>query len=107
MHVAVTAILQVSSKALAAGKSTPVSAEAQPAGNSPIPNDSHASSSLKRVRDQFKANGTRVLKKFPELSAREKIWTKGGDIQIIDTDEDWEQVLLYILVAQDRMERDA
>jgi len=59
----------------------------------------------KQVRDQFKANATRILRNMVSPVTHEKMWTKGGDIQFIDTDEDWEQVILYIVVAQDRMER--
>ncbi len=81
VHVAVTVVPTVSGKALAAGKC------------------------LKNVRDQLKANATRVLRQLPHPVTHEKIWTKGGDVQIIDKDEDWEQVILYIVVAQDRMDR--
>ena len=59
----------------------------------------------KRVRDQFKANGTRVLREPPNPITNEKIWTKGGDIEFIDTDDDLEQVVIYITEAQDRMDR--
>jgi len=59
----------------------------------------------KRVRDQFKANGTRVLRERPDRIANKKVWTKGGDIEFIDSDEELEQVVLYINEAQDRMER--
>ena len=60
---------------------------------------------VKRVRDQFKANATRVLRQGENPIRNEKVWTKGGDIQFIDTDEDLEQVVIYILEAQDRMDR--
>jgi len=59
----------------------------------------------KRVRDQFKANGTRVLREPPDPVTHEKVWTKGGDIEFIDTDDELEQVVLYITEAQDRMDR--
>ena len=36
----------------------------------------------------------------------DKVWTKGGDIEFIDTDEDLEKVVRYITEAQDRMGRD-
>ncbi len=81
VHVAVTVVPTVSGKTLAAGKC------------------------LKNVRDQLKANATRVLRQLPHPVTHETIWTKGGDVQIIDKDEDWEQVILYIVVAQDRMDR--
>lgn len=38
-------------------------------------------------------------------STNEKVWTKGGDIEFLDTDDDLEQVVLYITEAQDRMDR--
>ncbi len=95
VHVAVSLVLSVSGKALAAGDTETLTAKALTTG----------SSAIKRVRDQFKANGTRVLRNLPIPVTHEKVWTKGGDIQLIDTDDDWEQVILYITVAQDRMER--
>ena len=61
--------------------------------------------SVKRVRDQFKANATRVLRQGKKSVRNVKVWTKGGDIQFIDTEGDLEQVVIYITDAQDRMER--
>lgn len=57
----------------------------------------------KQVRDQFKANGTRVLRSL-NPSIPEKVWTRGGDIQFVDS-EDLDQIVSYIVEAQDRMER--
>ena len=57
-----------------------------------------------KVRDQFKANGTRVLRQLSNPIANEKIWTKGGDVEFLDTEDDLQQVVLYITVAQDRMD---
>ncbi len=45
----------------------------------------------KRARDQFKANATRVLREPPSPIENEKIWTKGGDIEFIDTEDDLEK----------------
>ncbi|WDQ15716.1 transposase [Rhodopirellula sp. P2] len=59
----------------------------------------------KRVRDQFKANGTTALRRMKTPVTHEKVWTKGGDIEFIDTDDDLEQVVLYITETQDRMDR--
>ena len=59
----------------------------------------------KKVRDQFKANATRVLRSPPAALEKEKIWTKGGDIEIVDGEDSLEQVVTYIMEAQDRMER--
>ena len=107
VHVAVTVVPTVSGQALAAGTSPPVSGQALAAGTSP-----HVSGQapvvgkcVKNVRDQLKANATRILRQLSDPVTHEKIWTKGGDIQFIDSDNDWEQVILYITVAQDRMER--
>ena len=94
VHVAVTVVPTVSGQALAAGTSPPVSGQAPVAGKC-----------VKNVRDQLKANATRILRQLSDPVTHEKIWTKGGDIQFIDSDNDWEQVILYIIVAQDRMER--
>ena len=60
----------------------------------------------KSVRDQFKANASRVLREPPEAIQREHIWTGGGDIQIIDREVDLELVVAYIMEAQDRKGRD-
>ncbi len=58
----------------------------------------------KRVRDQFKANATGKLRRIATPVTHEKVWTKGGDIEFIDTDDDLEQVVIYITEAQDRMD---
>jgi REP element-mobilizing transposase RayT len=59
----------------------------------------------KIVRDQFKANATRVLHQEPEAIRKEKIWTRGGDCEIIDGEAELESVVEYITAAQDRMSR--
>ncbi|MEM1228048.1 MAG: transposase [Planctomycetota bacterium] len=59
---------------------------------------------MKRVRDQFKANATRVLRQGEIPIRNERIWTKGGDIRFIDTDDDLGRVMIYISEAQDRMD---
>ena len=58
----------------------------------------------KKVRDQFKANATRVLRLPPAALEKEKIWTKGGDVEIVDGEDSLEQVVRYITEAQDRMD---
>ena len=60
---------------------------------------------VKRVRDQLKANATRVLRQCSNPITKEKIWTKGGDIQFVNSDDDLQTVVTYILEAQDRMDR--
>lgn len=53
------------------------------------------------VRDQLKANCTRVLReKWPEFRGR-PVWTKNGDWQCINNEEDLEQVIRYVGEAQD------
>ena len=56
-----------------------------------------------KVRDQFKANATRVLRALPDSISNEKIWTRGGDVEIVDGEDNLETVVLYITEAQDRM----
>ena len=58
----------------------------------------------KKVRDQFKANATRVLRQEPDAITNHKTWTRGGDCEIVDGDENLERVVLYINDAQDRMD---
>lgn len=65
-----------------------------------------ADGKAQKVRDQFKANATRVLREAPDPIKNEKVWTRGGDCEIVDGDDDLEQVVLYITVAQDRMDRE-
>ena len=64
-----------------------------------------AADGIKRVRDELKANATRVLRRRENPITNEKVWTKGGDIQFIDTEDDLEQVVIYVAEAQDRMDR--
>ena len=68
-------------------------------------NDYRVADSIKRVRDELKANATRVVRRCENPVTNAKVWTKGGDIQFIDTDDDLEQVVIYVWEAQDRMER--
>ncbi len=64
-----------------------------------------ADQASKTVRDQFKANATRVLRLEPEPMTAGIIWTKGGDVEIVDGEQDLENVVKYIVEAQDRMDR--
>lgn len=63
-----------------------------------------ANASPQKVRDQFKANATRALRELPGAITNEKVWTRGGDTEVIDGDESLEKVVQYVLEAQDRME---
>ena len=67
--------------------------------------DYRVADGVKRVRDEFKANATRVLRRCDKPIQNEKVWTKGGDIQFIDSEDDLEQVVIYIMESQDRMDR--
>jgi REP element-mobilizing transposase RayT len=56
----------------------------------------------KTVRDQLKANATRGLReRWPQFSGR-PVWTVGGDWVCINTENDLEQIVLYVRDAQDR-----
>jgi len=55
------------------------------------------------VRDQLKANCTRVLRTQWVQFVDRPVWTNGGDWQCINMEEELEQVVLYVSVAQDRM----
>jgi REP element-mobilizing transposase RayT len=57
------------------------------------------------VRDQFKANATRVLHQAPDAISNDKVWTRGGDCEIVDGEDELERAVEYILEAQDRMDR--
>jgi hypothetical protein len=58
------------------------------------------------VRDQLKANCTRELRAhWPQFNER-PVWTTGGDWQCVNTEDELEQVVLYVSVAQDRMDGD-
>ena len=58
-----------------------------------------------KVRDQFKANATRVLRQEPDPVTNEKVWARGGDCEIVDGEEELERVVIYSTDAQDRMDR--
>ena len=68
-------------------------------------NSYRAADGIKRVRDELKANATRVLRRCENPVTQKKVWTKGGDIEFVDSDEDLDKVVIYILHAQDRMDR--
>ena len=56
----------------------------------------------KKVRDQFKANCTRVLRESWKQFIDRPVWTVGGDWQCINDEDELEQVVLYVGEAQDR-----
>jgi REP element-mobilizing transposase RayT len=53
------------------------------------------------VRDQLKANCTRRLRTQPTPLIVERTWTRSGDCQILDTDEEIDAAVRYVLEAQD------
>jgi len=55
-----------------------------------------------KIRDQLKANCTRCLRRQPTPLIAERTWTRGGDTEILDTDEDIEAAIIYVTEAQDR-----
>ena len=57
------------------------------------------------VRDQFKANATRVLRQDPDAITNENVWTRGGDCEVVDGEDNLARVVEYIMEAQDRMDR--
>ena len=61
----------------------------------------------KQVRDQLKANCTQALRKQEKPLVADRTWTKGGDCEILDTDDDIEAAVIYTNESQDRKFRDA
>jgi len=55
-----------------------------------------------KVRDQMKANATRVLRECWKEFVDRPVWTYGGDWQCVNDESSLEQVILYVLEAQDR-----
>jgi REP element-mobilizing transposase RayT len=58
------------------------------------------------VRDQLKARCTRELRLHSPRFRDRTVWTRGGDWQIIDTEEELEAIILYAGEVQDRKDRD-
>ena len=59
-----------------------------------------ASMKPQKVRDQLKANCTAALRTQLQPLCVERTWTKGGDCEILDTDEDLDAAILYVTDAQ-------
>jgi len=55
----------------------------------------------KKVRDQLKANCTGKLRAQVDPLNRAKTWTKGGDIEFLDTEQDIYDAAIYVLDGQD------
>ncbi len=58
------------------------------------------------VRDQLKANCTRVLRERWPVFIDRPVWTIGGDWECINSERDLEQLVAYVSEAQDRMRFD-
>lgn len=59
----------------------------------------------KQIRDQMKANCTRVLREGDARFVDRPIWTTGGDWKCINSEDDLDQAVLYAGEVQDRMDR--
>ncbi len=58
----------------------------------------------KHVRNQLKANSTTALRRLCKSMAHTQVWSSGGHISFIDTEQALEEVVAYITQAQDRMQ---
>jgi REP element-mobilizing transposase RayT len=56
-----------------------------------------------KVRDQLKANCTRVLRDIKSHFRDRPVWTKGGDWQCINSGDSLQAVVKYVTEAQDQM----
>ena len=54
------------------------------------------------VRDQLKANATRAVRNVDPSFRDRPVWTRGGDWECINDEDDLEQVIEYVRNAQDR-----
>lgn len=66
---------------------------------------SAAGFSGKKVRDQLKANCTRVLREQWQQFVDRPVWSTGGDFQCINGEDDLHVVRDYIAESQDRKHR--
>ncbi len=59
-----------------------------------------------KVRDQLKANATRELREEWKCFHDRPVWTKLGDWECVNSEDDLAVVIQYVDEAQDRKERD-
>ena len=59
-----------------------------------------ANAGPKTVRDQLKANCTRRLRTQPVSLIADRTWAKGGDIEILDSEDEIQACITYVLEAQ-------
>jgi REP element-mobilizing transposase RayT len=57
------------------------------------------------VRNQLKANCTRVLREKYPVFVERPVWTVGGDWKCLNSEDDLEQAIVYAGEVQDRMGR--
>jgi REP element-mobilizing transposase RayT len=55
-----------------------------------------------KVRDQLKANCTRRLRSQPQPLVQVKTWTKGGDCEVLESDDDLFEAVVYVLEGQEK-----
>lgn len=65
-----------------------------------------ADESPQAVKDQLKANCTGALRHQERPLNVQRTWTKGGDCQILDSEDDIEAAVIYTLDGQDRVGRE-
>ncbi len=53
------------------------------------------------VRDQLKANCTGSLRRQTVPLQADRTWTKGGDCEVLETDDDVHDAVIYVTEAQD------
>ncbi len=46
-----------------------------------------------------------MLRQEPDTIKNENVWTRGGDCEVVDGEDNLARVVEYILEAQDRMDR--
>ena len=59
-----------------------------------------------KVRDQIKANCTRVLRQGLPVFIDRPVWSVGGDWKCINSESELEQAVIYAGEVQDRKDRD-
>ena len=65
-----------------------------------------ADASPQKVRDQLKANCTGGLRRQDKPLIAVRTWTRGGDCEVLDTEDDIEAAVQYVTEAQDRKDSD-
>jgi hypothetical protein len=59
-----------------------------------------ANATPQKIRDQLKANGTGALRTQDQPLVAERTWTRGGDCEILDSDDEIEAAVRYTTDAQ-------